>query len=92
MSKKIDRTFPILCCKCGKPVGKNLLIPARANRRTVKEAFRVITSSLCEVCKNSSISVITDPVTGLNFEVQSFNLRHNSEQKPVKWEKTYEGL
>lgn len=92
MSKKIGRTLSIRCCKCGKPLGKTLLIPARANGRTVKEAFRVITSSLCEVCKNSSISVTTDPVTGLNFEVQWFNLRHNSEQKPIKWEKTYEEL
>lgn len=92
MSKKRKRGVPLRCCKCNKPLGKTLFIPARANERTVNEAFRVITSSLCEDCKKSSISTITDSVTGFDFEVQYFNLRPNSEQKPVKWEKTYEGL
>lgn len=92
MSKKRNRVLHVRCCKCNKPLGVTLLITARASERTINEIFLVTTYLLCEDCKKSSISTITDPVTGLNFEVQCLNLRHNSEQKSVKREKTYEGL
>lgn len=63
MSKKIDRTLSIRCCKCNKPLGMTLLIPARANERTIEAIFRVAIYSLCEDCKKSSISTITDPIS-----------------------------
>lgn len=65
MSKKIKREFPLRCRKCGKSVGKNFLIPARANKRTIEAILLLLTSSLCEDCKKLSISTITDPVTGM---------------------------
>lgn len=92
MSKKRKRVLHIRCCKCNKPLGVTLSIAARANERTINEIFLVTTYLLCEDCKKSSVSIITDPVTELNFEVQCLNLRHNSEQQPIKWEKDYEGL
>lgn len=63
MSKKRDRAFPLRCCKCGKPVGKNLLIPARANGRTLEGIIRVAAYFLCEDCEKSSISTITAPIS-----------------------------
>jgi len=74
MSQKKDRTLPLRCRKCKKPLGMTLLIPARPNERAIDEMLRIATYSLCEDCKKSSISTITDPISNLLLRVKKMEM------------------